>query len=152
MPNLPCKIQVNYSPYKGPVSSVFPPAAPVLNYKPRHGLVIDSLRKSRTSRTRLLCIAQNCRVFAGVSPCLGEFNAFSWLSKSVLHSSEWVSSQCTAGRSGFSSQHFSSTQTSHTFHALHAAVGAAMIFFHPPVLVSRPGCPSADPVSHQVHI
>jgi hypothetical protein len=28
----------------------------------------------------------------------------------------------------FSGHHFSSTQTSHTFHALHAAVGAAMIF------------------------
>ncbi|KAJ6568698.1 hypothetical protein B0H19DRAFT_1065513 [Mycena capillaripes] len=40
-----------------------------------------------------------------------------------------VSCQCTAGWSGFFGHHFSSMQTSHTFHALHAAVEAARTFF-----------------------
>jgi hypothetical protein len=54
-------------------------------------LAIESLRKSRTSRMRLLGIAQNYKVFAVFPLCFREFNAPSSLCDTVLPSSKWVS-------------------------------------------------------------
>jgi hypothetical protein len=109
--------------------------------------IIESLRKSRTSRMRLLGIAQNDKVFAVFPLCFCELNAPSGLCDTVLHSYKWVSGRCATLGGRFSGHHSSSTQTSHTFRVLHTAVEAQMRFLHPPVLVLGSNYPSIDLVS-----